>query len=103
MHAAHLQVSISAGDLSWGGDVSLKGFFSNLYNSGDFLIFAAAGNAGTSGTSLPAGFNSVISVAAVDSSRSRASFSNFNADVELTAPGAGPRLLGSSVPGGRAA
>jgi hypothetical protein len=45
----------------------------------------------------------VISVAAVDSSRSRASFSNFNADVELTAPGAGPRLLGSSVPGGRAA
>jgi hypothetical protein len=93
MHIARLQVSISAGDLAWGTDVSLKGFFNNLYKTGDFLIFAAAGNNGTSQVSTPAGYGSVISVSAVNSSKSRASFSNYNSDVELAAPGAGAWLL----------
>jgi hypothetical protein len=80
------QVSISAGDMT-GEDVYLKNFFSKLYNSGDFLIFASAGNNGTRLVSYPAGFDSVISVSALDSSRSWARFSNYNAATELSAPG----------------
>ncbi|NDY92527.1 S8 family serine peptidase [Ideonella livida] len=51
------------------------------------LSIAAAGNAGTSATSYPAGYPSVMSVAAVDIQRKRASFSQFNPDVEIAAPG----------------
>jgi serine protease len=62
--------------------------FANAYNRG-VLHIAAAGNAGTTATSYPAGYASVISVAAVDSSETLASFSQRNKDVELAAPGVG--------------
>lgn len=58
----------------------------NLYNNGTLLV-AAAGNDGTTATSYPAGYASVISVAAIDEGRVVASFSQKNADVELAAPG----------------
>jgi subtilisin family serine protease len=51
------------------------------------LLIAAAGNDGDTSISYPAGFPEVVSVAAVDSSRTQASFSQSNADVELAAPG----------------
>jgi subtilisin family serine protease len=51
------------------------------------LVIAAAGNDGNAGVSYPAGFASVVSVAAIDENKSVASFSQFNADVELSAPG----------------
>jgi subtilisin family serine protease len=51
------------------------------------LIVAAAGNAGTSDVSYPAGFAEVVSVAAIDVNKAHASFSQFNDDVELAAPG----------------
>jgi subtilisin family serine protease len=51
------------------------------------LVIAAAGNAGTSALSYPAGFDSVVSVAAIDSNKVVASFSQFNSDVELAGPG----------------
>ena len=51
------------------------------------LLVAAAGNDGNEATSYPAGFPSVVSVAAVDSRRRQASFSQSNVDVELAAPG----------------
>lgn len=58
----------------------------DLYKQGVLLV-AAAGNDGTSGTSYPAGYSSVISVAAIDANRVRAPFSQYNSTVELAAPG----------------
>jgi len=59
----------------------------NRLASKGILVIAAAGNAGTSAVSYPAGFDSVVSVAAIDSDMVVASFSQFNADVELAGPG----------------
>lgn len=53
------------------------------------LVIAAAGNDGDTTTSYPAGYASVMSVAAVDSAKAVASFSQQNADVEIAAPGVG--------------
>jgi len=52
------------------------------------LIVAASGNDGTSTPSYPANYPQVVSVAATDNRDQRASFSTFNADVEVAAPGA---------------
>lgn len=60
--------------------------FQTHYNNG-ILSIAAAGNEGTTATSYPAGYASVVSVAAVDSSKLVADFSQKNADVEIAAPG----------------
>ena len=60
--------------------------FQNLYNAG-ILLVAAAGNGGNTAVSYPAGYSSVISVAAVDQNQVVASFSQRNSDVELAAPG----------------
>lgn len=53
------------------------------------LLVAAAGNDGDNTVSYPAGFPEVVSVAAVDSNKLVADFSQFNADVEIAAPGVG--------------
>lgn len=60
--------------------------FQNLYNQG-ILHVAAAGNAGNNRHSYPASYNSVISVAALDAAKQRASFSQYTNQVELSAPG----------------
>lgn len=62
--------------------------FQNLYNQG-VLSVAAAGNGGNTRNSYPASYNSVVSVAAVDSNKTLASFSQRNSQVELAAPGVG--------------
>jgi subtilisin family serine protease len=53
------------------------------------LLVAAAGNDGDATVSYPAGFASVMSVAAVDDRNRWASFSQFNSDVEIAGPGVG--------------
>ena len=58
----------------------------------NILVVCAAGNEGDSRAdtdkfSYPAGYNEVISVGAVDYSKSAARFSNFNKEVDLVAPG----------------
>lgn len=63
----------------------------NIYNQGVLLI-AAAGNDGSSYTSTdalsyPASYNAVVSVAAVDSNKALASFSQKNSQVEIAGPG----------------
>ena len=63
----------------------------NLYNQGVLLV-AAAGNDGsayssTDPMSYPASYNAVMSVAAVDSSKNLASFSQKNSQVEISGPG----------------
>lgn len=58
----------------------------DAYASGVLLI-AAAGNDGNTRTSYPAGYSSVMSVAAVDDTKTIASFSQQNSTVEIAAPG----------------
>jgi len=60
------------------------------------LSIAAAGNDGNSSLSYPASYDSVMSVAAVDSSGNKAGFSQFNSQVEIAAPGVG---VMSTLPG----
>ncbi|QSX34788.1 S8 family serine peptidase [Shewanella avicenniae] len=70
--------------------------FANADSAG-VLSIAAAGNDGNSRSSYPASYAAVVSVAAVDSNKQRASFSQYNSQVELAAPGV---LVQSSVPMG---
>lgn len=58
----------------------------NFYADG-MLLIAAAGNDGNTSLSYPASYDAVVSVAAVDSNRNLASFSQRNAQVELAGPG----------------
>lgn len=51
------------------------------------MLVAAAGNDGNSSLSYPASYDAVISVAAVDSSENRASYSQYNSQVEIAGPG----------------
>jgi thermitase len=51
------------------------------------LLVAAAGNGGDATPNYPAAYADVVSVAATDNRDQRASFSTFNADVEIAAPG----------------
>jgi len=65
--------------------------FQTLYTAG-ILHIAAAGNEQVEtpfATSYPAGYTSVVSVAAIDESLAVADFSLQNADVEIAAPGVG--------------
>lgn len=87
-------------NMSLGGSLSSKtedSAFKSAYNTGKLLPIAAAGNDGNTRTSYPAGYASVVSVAAVDSAQALASFSQRNADVELAAPGVGVK---STLPTG---
>lgn len=59
----------------------------NDYYSQGIHIVAAAGNAGNSEKAYPASYPSVISVASVGSNNQRSSFSQYNNQVELSAPG----------------
>lgn len=51
------------------------------------IVFGAAGNDGTNGEFYPASFEGAFSVAAIDKSRQRASFSNYGSSVRYSAPG----------------
>jgi len=62
--------------------------FNNVYSKG-VLSVAAAGNDGTTRISYPGGYASVISVAAIDSNKVVADFSQKNSTVEVAAPGVG--------------
>ena len=57
-----------------------------MYDQG-VLIVASAGNGGSSDYLYPASFDQVISVGAIDVRKNHASFSQYNDQVELVAPG----------------
>jgi len=79
-------------NMSLGGSTSStteNNAFQSAYSSGNVLPIAAAGNDGNTRTSFPAGYASVVSVAATDVNNAKATFSQANADVELAAPGVG--------------
>lgn len=75
--------------MSLGGSVSNRTeqrAFDALYAKG-ILPIAAAGNGGNTRVSYPAGYASVVSVAAVDEAKAWATFSQYNKDVEIAGPG----------------
>ncbi|HEY0857348.1 MAG TPA: S8 family serine peptidase [Albitalea sp.] len=63
-----------------------KTAFDKHYAAG-ILSIAAAGNDGNTRVSYPAGYASVMSVAALDENKAWASFSQYNKSVEIAAPG----------------
>ena len=63
--------------------------YERMLNVDNVLLIAAAGNAGNNGFSYPASYESVMSVAAVDSNENIASFSQHNNQVDIAAPGVG--------------
>jgi subtilisin family serine protease len=77
--------------------MSLGGTFKNRTEERAFntlaangvLSIAAAGNDGNNRVSYPAGYASVMSVAAIDEFKQKATFSQFNKDVEIAGPGVG--------------
>jgi len=60
--------------------------FDTLYSKG-ILNIAAAGNDGNTVVSYPAGYSSVMMVAAVDEFKKWATFSQYNSKVEISGPG----------------
>ncbi len=75
--------------MSLGGSVSNRTeqrAFDTLYAAG-ILPIAAAGNDGNTRVSYPAGYASVVSVAAIAEDNSWATFSQYNKDVEIAGPG----------------
>lgn len=77
-------ISMSLGGSS--GSATLQTAVRNATNQGSLLV-AASGNGGNSAPNYPAAYAEVVSVAATDDNDARASFSTFNADVEVAAPG----------------
>lgn len=77
--------------MSLGGAVAspMEARVAALLHAKGVLQIAAAGNLGNNTVSYPAGFAQVMSVAAIDEAKQAASFSQFNADVEIAAPGVG--------------
>jgi len=78
-------ISMSLGGGAW-SENEQSNFYSLLENDG-ILSVAAAGNDGNSGYSYPASYPAILSVAAVDSYENRASFSQYNDQVDIAAPG----------------
>lgn len=78
------------------GSTLLETALNTAYDNGLVLV-AAAGNEGTRKVSYPAAYSSVIAVAATDDTNTRAWFSNYGRQIELSAPGVG---INSTMLGG---
>jgi len=85
--------------MSLGGSFSTPGERTAIYNAeaAGISIVAAAGNDGVDSVSYPAAIESVIAVGAVDSTLSKAVFSQYGPELDIVAPGV--EVL-SSVPMG---
>lgn len=84
---AKLIISMSLGGSEEPNAEAVQSRINQIYARGDVLMFASAGNLGTTEVMYPAGYENVISVAAVDVDNNQAEFSNRNADVQISAPG----------------
>ncbi|RLB55131.1 MAG: peptidase S8 [Deltaproteobacteria bacterium] len=73
--------------LGGGGASSLEEEAFDAALADGVLSFAAAGNDGNTALSYPASYASVISIGATNIANDRADFSQYNAQVELSAPG----------------
>lgn len=77
-------VNMSLGGFGYNADY--QKIITGAYKNG-VAIFAAAGNDGGNNYNYPACYDHVVSIAATDQSNARASFSNYNNKVDLSAPG----------------
>lgn len=77
-----VNMSLGGGSASSAENTAMQ----NFVDQGVMLV-AAAGNDGNSSFSYPASYDSVISVAAVGSNENRASYSQYNSQVEIAGPG----------------
>ncbi len=77
-------ISMSLGGSSY--SATEEAAFNQLTLEG-ILSIAAAGNSGNTAFSYPASYSSVMSVAAIDSNKNVASFSQRNSQVDIAAPG----------------
>ena len=84
---ACLRAHANVVSMSLGGDTAsrIEARAADRLDQRNILVIAAAGNDGTTGVSYPAGFATVVSVAAIDSNMVVAGFSQKNADVEIAA------------------
>ncbi|WP_013324323.1 S8 family peptidase [Gloeothece verrucosa] len=73
--------------LGGGGESELMEQAIDYAYSKGVVIIAAAGNSGDNASSYPARYPKVISVAALDAAGNKASYSNFGAGVDISAPG----------------
>jgi subtilisin family serine protease len=81
-------VSVISMSLGGGSSSSEQAAVRTIWNNGNgTLMVAAAGNDGDSSTEFPAGYAEVVSVASTTRTDAHSSFSNTNADVEVSAPG----------------
>jgi serine protease len=79
-----------------GADTAMGQIIVNLVQNKNILVVAAAGNDGDAVLNFPASFPDAVSVAAVDQKLAHATFSNFNAQVDISGPGVD---VLSTVPG----
>ena len=76
-------------NMSLGGGIPTRteqNFFASMHSQGVVLV-AASGNDGTNHVNYPSGYESVISVGAVDKNNVKADFSNSGIKLDLVAPG----------------
>lgn len=79
-------------NLSFGGSGSMtseQNFYTELHDVYNIIVIAAAGNSSSSSPIYPASYDNVVSVSAVDASRSLAYYSNYGSKVDVAAPGGG--------------
>ncbi len=87
-------------------DVMNMSFGSAVYSQGEYIAIeaarqnniisvAAAGNENSSNSSYPASFDNTISIAAVDSSKTKASFSNYGDGIMFSTPGVDIKSIAS--------
>ena len=77
--------------MSLGGSASSQAEANAFAATSGILHIAAAGNDGNSSMSYPASYDEVMSVGALNSSKNIASFSQYNSQVEIAAPGVSVR------------
>ena len=91
-NGAHVvSMSLGGGDF----DQAEADLYAAVVANQNVIILASAGNDNSSTPSYPASYPSVMSIAAVDSNKAKASFSNFGPLISVTAPGVGVQ---STVP-----
>ncbi|NET41665.1 S8 family peptidase [Okeania sp. SIO2B3] len=73
--------------LGGGGESQIMKEAINYAHSKGVVIIAAAGNAGQNSASYPARYPHVIGVSATDPTGEKASYSNFGAGIDISAPG----------------
>ncbi len=80
-------INLSLGtNQTFGGPTDIQLAINYAWSKGA-LIVAAAGNSGTGTLDYPASLSNVVSVAAIDQSGTKASFSNYGPGLSLSAPG----------------